>query len=59
MVPARDKSAGLPIWTREARPKGERQGWRESTRTPDPLITSLCNNRYKSITYKNYFYKTL
>ncbi len=44
MVPARDKSALMPIWTHEVRPNGERHGWRESTRTlrgtlavvPDP-----------------------
>ncbi len=43
-VPTRDKSAVLPIWKRKARPKSERHGWRESTQSPDPLITSHIHN---------------
>ncbi len=57
LVPAPHKSTGLPLWTRVARPKSERQGQRESNRTRDLLITSLCNNRYKSETYAYHFHK--
>ncbi len=28
------------------------------SRTPDLLITSLCNNCYKSMAYEDYFHKT-
>ena len=33
-----DTSAGLPIWTREARPKGELQGCSESIPETPPFV---------------------
>ena len=50
LVPTHDKSARQPIWTHAVRPKGERQGRRESIRTAKRSKPS-CRPRFPVVSW--------